>query len=238
MRKKTNKKPKILAVITARGGSKGLPGKNIIDLAGKPLITYTIEAALKSKHIDKVMVTTDDKKIAEISKKFGAEIPFIRPKYLARATTHSPPVVEHAVKFLQKKGEYYDLVLTLQPTSPLRKTKHIDEAINLINKSSFESVMSVKPVEFPPFWLVKIKNNRAVPIIDDGIDYFKKERQQLQKTYQPNGAVYVTRTNTLLNKHVIISKNCGITIMNNESSLDIDTAEDLEEIRKVIKNKK
>ncbi|MCK4786348.1 MAG: acylneuraminate cytidylyltransferase family protein, partial [Desulfobacteraceae bacterium] len=106
-------KRKVVAIIPARGGSKGLLGKNIIDLCGKPLIAYTIEAALKSKYIDRVIVTTDNKKIARISEECGAEVPFIRPKYLARDTTHTPPVIEHAVKFIERHGCNVDFVVTL-----------------------------------------------------------------------------------------------------------------------------
>lgn len=225
----------VIAVIPARGGSKGLPGKNIADLCGKPLISYTIDTALKSRYIDRVIVSTDSRKIAKISETFGAEAPFLRPAYLAGDTTHTPPVIEHAVRFIEKHGFRADLVVTLQPTSPLRNFKQIDEAVELMYRSHFDSVVSVKAADYPPYWIMKIKKNKAVPFVDDGIDYFKKERQQLPKTYQINGAIYITRRDALLKKKVIISDNCGVIVMDGKTSLDVDTGADLERIRKIIK---
>lgn len=226
---------KVVAVIPARGGSKGLPGKNIVDLCGKPLVAYTIEAALRSRYIDRVLVTTDDRRIAEVSKRFGAEVPFMRPKYLAKDTTHTPPVIEHAIRFIERDDYRADFIVTLQPTSPLRSVAHIDGAVKLLYNSRFGSVMSVKDAEYPPYWVVKVKRKRAYPFVDGDTDYFRKERQQLPKTYQPNGAVYVTRRNTLLEEGLIISKNCGVIAMDKTSSLDVDTHEDLKRIRKVMK---
>lgn len=225
----------VIAVIPARGGSKGLPGKNIVDLCGKPLIAYTIEAALKSRYIDRVIVSTDSKKIAKISEALGAEVPFLRPAYLAGDTTHTPPVIEHAVRFIEKQGCRVDLVVTLQPTSPLRKSEQIDKAVELMHRSHSDSVISVKAADYPPYWVVKIKRNKAIPFVDDGIDYFRKERQQLPKTYQINGAIYVTRRNALLKKKVIVPNNCGVIVMDEKTSLDVDTDADLERIRKIIK---
>lgn len=226
---------KVVAIIPARGGSKGLPGKNIIDLCGKPLIVYTIEAALNSKYIDRVIVTTDSEKIAQISKNAGAEAPFIRPKYLAKDTTHTPPVIKHAVRFIERQGDHVDFVVTLQPTSPLRRTEQIDEAIELLCRSRFKSVISVKPASYPPYWIVKVKRDQAVPFIDDGVDYFRKERQQLPKTYQLNGAIYVTRREILFKKMVIITKRCGVIVMDEKTSLDVDTYDDLKRIERVIR---
>ena len=220
-------KLKVIAVIPARGGSKVLHNKNIIDLCGKPLIAYTIEAALKSKYIDRVIVSTDSEKITIAAKKFGAEVPFVRPDYLATDKAHTLPVIEHAVKFIEKQSYNADFVVTLQPTSPLRKIEQIDEAIELMHKSKLDSVVSVKPADYPPYWVVKVKNSRIIPFINDGTDYFKKERQQLPKTHQINGAIYVTKKDVLYEKKVVISKNCGAIIMDNKTSLDIDTELDL-----------
>lgn len=225
----------VIAVIPARGGSKGLPGKNIADLCGKPLIAYTIEAALKSRYIDRVIVSTDSRKIAKISEAFGAEAPFLRPAYLAEDTTHTPPVIEHAVRFIEKQDFRADLVVTLQPTSPLRNFEQIDEAVELMYRSHSDSVISVKPSDYPPYWIVKIKRNKVIPFVNDGIDYFRKERQQLPKTYQINGAIYVTRRDVLLKKKIIASDNCGVIVMDEKTSLDVDTGADLERIRKIIK---
>lgn len=123
---------KFIAVIPARGGSKGLPGKNIKELCGKPLIVYTIETALKSKIFDKVIVSTDSLEIAEIAKKAGAEIPFLRPKELATDTADSMDVLIHAIKFLEEKGEKFDYIMKLQPTSPLRTEEDIRKSVKLL----------------------------------------------------------------------------------------------------------
>lgn len=228
-------KAKVIAVIPARGGSKGLPGKNIVDLCGRPVIVYTIEAALRSSYVDKVLVSTDDDRIAAIAKKYGAEVPFIRPKYLALDTAHTPPVIEHAVHFVERRGWKADYVVTLQPTSPLRTAHQIDEAITLLHRSHLDSVMSVKETGFPPFWTVCVTKGRAVPLVNNGVDYFRKERQQLPKTYQPNGALYVTKRSVLLKKKVVIARNCGVVIMDERTSMDIDVREDLEQIRSAIR---
>ena len=161
-----NTDKKFLAIIPARGGSKGIPKKNIKSLLGKPLIQYTIESALKSKYLDKIVVSTDDKKIADISEKLGAEIPCLRPKKLARDNTLILPVLQHMVNFLKKKENYNPFaIVLLQPTSPLRTVRHIDEAIELFLKKpkadSLVSVMQV-PHNMTPISLMKIDRKSVV----------------------------------------------------------------------------
>lgn len=237
MIKRKNKK-NIVGVIPARGGSKGLPGKNIAILAGKPVLAYTIEAALKSKVLDRVILTTNDKKIADIGKRYGAEVPFIRPAYLAKDATHTPPVIEHAVRFLEKDGYKVDIVVTLQPTSPLRKPEHIREAVKKIMETNADSVISVCE-SYPPWWLMRFKGEKLVPFLKHDKDYLILEKQQLPfKAYKINGAVYVTKRDVLRKKGVIIAKNCNAVVMNEESSLDIDTAIDLKIIKTIIKERK
>ena len=141
----------VLAIIPARGGSKRLPGKNIKDLNGKPLIAWTIDAALRSKYIDKSVVSTDDEIIAEISQKYGAEVPFIRPKELATDTASSIDVILHAINFYKTKGEPFEYVILLQPTSPLRTTEDIDHAFEMLNEET-KAIVSVCETEHPPLW--------------------------------------------------------------------------------------
>jgi len=136
------KDKKILALIPARGGSKGLPRKNIKPLLGKPLIAWTIEQSLASKYLDKVVVSTEDKEIAEISKKYGAEVPFIRPKELAKDDTPSIDVVLHAIDFLEKK-ELFNIIVLLQPTSPLRTISDIDNSIEFLFSKNAQAIISV-----------------------------------------------------------------------------------------------
>ena len=123
---------KLLAVIPARGGSKRLPRKNILDLSGKPMISWTIDAALGSKYIDRIVVSTDDQEIAKISKDCGADIPFIRPLELATDYATSIDVVLNLIESLERNNEYYDYIMLLQPTSPLRSTKNINESVELL----------------------------------------------------------------------------------------------------------
>jgi len=134
------KNKRILALIPARGGSKGLPGKNTLSFHGKPLIAHSISQAFESKYLDKVMVSTDSEKIASVSQKYGAFVPFLRPKSLANSKSNMTDVVIHALNYLSRKGEDYDMVLLLQPTSPLRISEDIDKAIELFfEKKSFFS---------------------------------------------------------------------------------------------------
>lgn len=222
----------IVAVIPAKGFSRGLPNKNIRKLLGKPLIYYSIKAALKSKLVDRVIVSTDSEEIAKIAKSYGAEAPFKRPALLATNTAHTPPVIQHALKFLEKKENYYsDIVVTLQPTSPLRKEGAIDEMIRILTKGKYESVISAVDVGgYHPWWMSKMENNRLVPFleIDANADPYNLERQQLPKVLKQNGSIYVTKTKALFEKNnIIIKENCGAYLMDEAHSLDIDNYADL-----------
>ena len=139
------KKRKTLALIPARGGSKGLPGKNIMPLAGKPVIAWSIEQALNSRCIDKVLVSTDSREIASIARKYGAEVPFLRPKALAADTSSTFDVISHAVDFLRKQGEEFDYIALVEPTSPLRANADLDRAIKSLidHEDKADSLVSV-----------------------------------------------------------------------------------------------
>jgi len=226
------RKTKIIAVITARGGSKGLPGKNIIDLGGKPLLAYTVLAGIESELIDTVMVTTDDKKIKKVAKEWGAEVPFLRPGELSNDKSHTPDAVEHAVSFYEDQlNKFYDIIVTLQPTSPFRNGDQIDKAINkFLDDSTLDSLISVKEQDYPPWWMFKINNNRLHPYFhyEDGINVFNLERQQFPKVYRPNGAIYVTWRKYLLENNAIVNpENNGYFIMSENDSIDIDNFSDL-----------
>ena len=150
---------KILSIILAREGSKGIKDKNIKKLGKLPLIAWTIKEALKSKKNLTVYLSTDSKKIANIGKKYGAEVPFIRPKKFAKDTSSSVDAIEHAINFLKKKGLTFDYVLLLEPTSPLRTHKDIDKSINKIMSNNYDSLVSVSKLEsfHPSFYIIKIK---------------------------------------------------------------------------------
>lgn len=188
---------KILGIITARGGSKGIPGKNIKPLLGKPVIAYTIEAAQKSGVIDRLILSTDDPAIAEVAKQYGCEVPFMRPDELANDTAATLPVIQHAVKFLKEKEGYEpDYILVLQPTSPLRQAFHIKEAAEIAAKTGADCVLSV--AEIPENF-----NHKKAMILENGLlrlingdPVYKRisRRQELPKSYWSIGSIYLTKT--------------------------------------------
>jgi N-acylneuraminate cytidylyltransferase/CMP-N,N'-diacetyllegionaminic acid synthase len=215
-----------VVVIPARGGSKGVPHKNIVDLAGKPLIAYTIQAALKSKNSQRVIVSTDDVKIAEVAKSYGAEVPFLRPAELAKDDTPSLLVIQHAVKYLEEnEGHKVDVVVVLQPTSPLRSEKYIDEAIEKLLRTGADSVVTVCEVKHHPFWSFIAKGDRLYPFSKKGIT--TSRRQDLPEIYAVNGAVYVVRRNVIFEQNALYGKDTRAVVMSYEESLDIDGYFDL-----------
>lgn len=223
-----------LAIIPARSGSKGIKNKNIKDLSGKPLIYYTIKEAEKSKLINKVVVSTDSKKIAQIAIKFGVDVPFLRPKSLARDTTSMFPVIKHAVSFLEGVGEKFDIIVILQPTSPLRTSRDIDRAIHKLMKTRADSIVTVCPVEYSPYWMKVIKNGRIRPFIKSKT-FFR--RQDSPDVYRLNGAIYVTKRNTLVREKSILGRDTRALIMKQDDSLDIDTELDFKLAELILKNK-
>ncbi|MGI9526133.1 MAG: cytidylyltransferase domain-containing protein [Weeksellaceae bacterium] len=216
----------MLAIIPARGGSKGLPGKNIKILNGKPLIAYTIEAALGSKYIERVIVNTDDEDIATVSLKYGAEIPFIRPKELATDHAKSIDVYKDAINRLElENGEVIQELVILQPTSPLRTSTQIDEAIELYHSKNADSVISYCEEDHPIFWHKYITDDGRFEEIFDG--NYRLNRQEIRPTYHPNGAIYIFKKNLILND-TYYTNNSYPYIMDKNSSIDIDTIEDFE----------
>lgn len=222
---------KTICIIPARGGSKGLPGKNIADLGGKPLLAYTIDAALNASLIERVIVSTDYQDIAEVGKQFGAEVPFLRPASLSTDTAHSPDVVQHAVEFIEKKeGVSFDVVIMAQPTSPYRTGQHFDAAIELFLKTKPDSLISIKPQDYPPWWMFKIEHGRISPAVHyrDDVNVFNLERQEFPKVYRPNGAIYVTWRDYLRTSgNIVNQESCGYYLMDELDSVDIDLPIDL-----------
>ena len=212
-----------LAIIPARGGSKRLPRKNLLDLCGKPLIAYSIEAGLKSKYLNKVVVTSDDEEILQISQNFGANI-IKRPDELASDTATTFDAIEHTIKSLEK----YDYVVLLQPTSPLRDEKHIDEAIELLEEKNADAVISVCEMEHSPLWSNTLQEDLNMSaFLRDEVK--NKRSQDLEKYYRLNGAIYICKTEKLLeNRGFFVEKNIFAYIMNQENSIDIDTKLDLQ----------
>lgn len=216
---------KVLGVITARGGSKGLPGKNIAPLGGKPLIAWTIEAAQQSRLLTKFIISTDDDCIASVCRAAGAEVPFLRPPELARDDTPTLPVVLHVLDFL---AESFDAVMVLQPTSPLRTHQDIDSAINLLEKNlQADSVISVVAVgDHHPARMKLLENGILIdPPFAEEVE--GRRRQDLVPLYLRNGAIYLTRINVLREQESFKGRKCMAYIMPEERSVNVDRPLDL-----------
>ena len=182
-----------LAIIPARGGSKGLPRKNLLELAGRPLLSFTIEAALGSR-VDRVVLSTDSEEIAEVGRRCGAEVPFVRPAELARDQSSSLAVLLHALHWMrEREGFSPDVVAFLQPTSPLRTAAHIDAGLDLLDSTGARSVLGVTPVEeVHPYYMFTMDERGALDYILD-VHPRPMRRQDLPPVYRINGALYLTR---------------------------------------------
>lgn len=216
-----NKSRQIICLIPARGGSKGLKRKNIKLFAGEPLIAHTIKAAINSKLIDKVYVSTEDEEISQISKKYGSLV-IKRPKELARDETKT---IEVLIDFLNTLNLNNDkIIILLQPTSPLRTTEDIDNAIRIFLEGQCESVISVCNLNHSPLWSFKLENNYLKSFFNQ--DFLEKRRQELPSLYTPNGAIYISTPN-ILNKYLSFFGDKIIPyLMPFERSIDIDSEED------------
>lgn len=224
-----------LAIVPARRGSKGVKDKNIRLLLGKPLIAYTINEARKCKAIGKIIVSTDSRKIRDIAIEFGAEVPFLRPNFLAADITPMYPVIRHAVECIESRDEKFDIVLILQPTSPLRIAADINKAIATLIKTGADSVVGVCLSEHSPYWMRVLKHGRVYPLIK-AREYMR--RQDLPEVYRINGAIYVTRRNVLLEQGKILGKDTRALVMPIERSIDIDTDIDFKYAELFLKNAK
>ncbi len=223
---KDNKK--ILAIIPARGGSKGIPKKNITMLAGKPLIAWTIEAALSAPCLDKIILSTDDEQILKTGKKYGAEVPFLRPSNIAEDDTTDMPVYEHTLSWLAENEQFYpDIIVWLRPTAPLRTGEDIEQAVDILIKKNPDWVRSVCEVDHHPYWMYKPNGDMMEPFID-GIKIENYIRRQLLPTaYRLNGVVDVAWRSTIIEKKLLYSGVMAPYIMPVERSIDIDTKLDL-----------
>ena len=216
----------MLAIIPARGGSKGLPRKNVLDLGGVPLIAHTIIAAKEALSIDRVIVSTDDDEIMSIAKALGVEIPFRRPSKLSGDTSRAMDVYNHAIEELELTCSKITEFCILLPTSPLRSAKHIDEAYSLFVNRKADSVISVSDYEHPVEWALESGlDKRLVPLFNG---HQNKNRQELRTIMRPNGAIYIFKRDFWdLDQGYYSQKTYGY-YMSPEFSIDIDTALDLE----------
>lgn len=222
---------KVLGLIPARGGSKGVPGKNIRLLGGKPLLAYTAKAALETERLNRVILSTDDAEIAEIGARCGLEVPFMRPAELAEDTTPTLPVVLHTLMRLEKEGEHYDAVCLLQPTNPLRRAEDIDACIRIFENTGVDSVVSVLPVptEFNPKW-VYWRDSFGNLMLSSGEKEPIARRQDLPEAFHRDGSIYVTRSHVIFERGTLYGDSVQSYVMDAAFSANIDTEEDWRKI--------
>jgi CMP-N-acetylneuraminic acid synthetase len=226
---------RVLGLVLARGGSKGVPRKNIHLLAGQPLIAYTARAAIAATRLSRIVVSTDDPEIAKVAERWLLEVPFLRPPELARDDTPSLPVVQHALACLEAEGDRYDAVCQLQPTSPLRRLGEIDASIAMLEQSGADSVMTVSrvPDEYNPHWVyfrgpdgaLRLSTGEATPL---------PRRQALPAAFHRDGSVYVTRRDVVMNQNTLYGSRVLGLVVDGER-VNIDRLEDFEKAEAILR---
>lgn len=217
----------VVAIIPARGGSKGVPRKNIKELAGMPLIHYAIDNAARSKYIGRVIVSTDDEEIAAVSRELGAETPFLRPDELAGDAATDLPVFQHALKFLEETEGYRPQIIAhLRPTAPLRTVDHVDAGIELLLANPrADAVRSVCTAPKHPCKMWQLENGQLTPFLSEevcGAEAYNKGRQQLPPVFIQNGSVDITRRRTIMEMNSMTGRNILGLLMEEEESVNID----------------
>jgi CMP-N,N'-diacetyllegionaminic acid synthase len=225
---------KILVVIPARGGSKGVPNKNIKELLGKPLIAYTIEQAKRSRYIDRTIVSTDSPAIADIAVSWGAEVPFLRPEALATDQSSTLDVLVHAIDWLEKNENYkFDILVLLHATTPLREPEDIDRSIELLLDKGVENVFTVTEAHRNPYFnMVEIKNNK-VSLVKMG-NY--ATRQTAPEVFDMNSSIYVWWKDIFMKKRSVFLENSRVYIMPRTRSVDIDDSLDFKIAEMLLSN--
>ena len=220
----------ILGLIPARGGSKSIPGKNICSVGGRPLLAYTADAALASRRLSRIVLSTDDPQIAKVGKWLGLEVPFLRPNLISQDESPAIDVMQHALRFLEDDGYRPDAVMLLQPTSPLRRAEHIDQAVSILETTGANTVVSVVrvPHQFNPVSVMKINDDRLTPFSSGTMI---TRRQDKPEVYARNGpAILLTRTEVLLGDNQLYGDDCRPLVMDAHDSADIDEPADLDYI--------
>lgn len=218
---------RVLGLITARGGSKGIPGKNIKMLGKQPLLAYVATDAKAASRIDKLIISTDDQEIAKVAEAYGVEVPFIRPAELAQDTTPSIAVVEHAIRFMEAQGEIYDAVCLLQPTSPFKPEGFIDACIERFIQLEADSLISVLevPHQFNPHWVFEADSEGRLRIAT-GEEKLIPRRQELPKAYYRDGAVYVFKRDNVLIHSTLVGGSIGYVVSDINYYCNLDTMVD------------
>jgi CMP-N,N'-diacetyllegionaminic acid synthase len=217
---------RILAIVPARGGSKGVPGKNIRKLAGRTLLDYTALAARESGVIDRIVLSTDSEEIADVGKRAGLEVPFMRPAALAQDDTPMLPVIQHAIDSLAAEGWTTDVIVLLQPTSPLRRSSHVRDAVKLLHESTADSVVTVieVPRHLSPDYVMRIDDGVLRPFLHEGARVTR--RQDARPAYSREGTVYACWHATLERFGNIYGDRCQPLMLDPADSLSIDSPAD------------
>ena len=219
-----------LALIPARGGSKGLPRKNVLEAGGKPLLAWTIDAARQSRCLDRLVLSSDDIEIIATARQWGCEVPFVRPAELAQDATPGIDAVLHAMQNLPR----HDYLVLLQPTSPLRTAADIDGCIETCLRQAAPACVSVTPTPKSPYWMFHLDAGQNLQPVSGGWDKLNQPRQSLQPVYMLNGAVYVAQWDWLLARKSFLAPETVACVMPEERSLDIDTRADFERFRGIV----
>ncbi|MBC7845881.1 MAG: acylneuraminate cytidylyltransferase family protein [Flavobacterium sp.] len=229
---------RILAIIPARGGSKGVPGKNIKLLNGKPLLGYTAEIALQSQHLAEVVVSTEDEQIMEVAKNLGIQVPFIRPMALAQDNTPTIDVIIHALQWFESQNVFFDAVCLLQVTSPFRTLEFLDKTIEKFIESGCDSLVSVQkvPHEYNPHWTFEVNAAGNLKIATGETEIIPR-RQELPTAYHRDGSIYITKTEVLLKQNSLYGKNTAFIESEPDFYINIDTMEDWEKAEEMIQKK-
>lgn len=226
---------KVLGVITARGGSKSVPRKNVRPLCGKPLLRYAAEAALGARHLSRVVLSTEDEEIAELGRRYGVEVPFMRPVELAGDTTPTLPVLQHAVASLEEADDRFDAVCLLQPTNPLRRSEHIDQCIEMLERTGADAVVTVLrvPPEHNPHW-VYVEDGGGFLRLATGESQPIPQRQDLPAAYHREGSVYVTRRDVLMDEDSLYGERLLGYELQAETCVNIDDWDDWKRAEKLM----
>lgn len=229
---------RILAIIPARGGSKGVPDKNSKLLNGKPLLAYTSEIALQSKFLAEVIVSTEDKQIREVAESLGIKVPFNRPMALAQDTTPTLDVIVHALQWYENQTIFFDAVCLLQVTSPFRTLDFLEQAIEKFMKSGCDSLVSVQkvPHEYNPHWTFEVNGEGNLKIATGETEIIPR-RQELPTAYHRDGSIYITKTEVVLKEHSLYGESIAFIESEADAYINIDTMSDWKKAEEMIQNK-
>ena len=227
---------KILAIIPARGGSKGVPGKNIKLLDGKPLLAYTSEIARQSGYLTEVILSSEDAQIMAVARSLGINVPFARPAALAEDNTPTIDVIIHALEWYAKQKIYFDAVCLLQVTSPFRTVAFVDEAIEKFVASGCDSLVSVQkvPHEYNPHWTFEVNQEGNLKIVTGEAEIIPR-RQELPISYHRDGSIYITKTEVLMQQHSLYGKSIAFIESPSDGYVNIDTIEDWKKAEQMMK---